>query len=223
MSFLDLNNEEEQQQRNYGPVPSGSLVLCRITIEKPQYSDQGNSFISRSQHGMLGLWAKIEVVAGTYAGVYWYDNIWLPISQQKVPLNDGQQTACRMGGARIKAVVEACRGISPKDDSAKAKRDRNIEILDLNGMEFPARLGISNKPGKSKDGRMFWNNIVGAVITPDKSEYKEIRNGGERITDGPVVGKESANQTQTQPSQNGYDDPGYDAPPASAYDDSVPF
>ena len=222
MSFLDLNNEEEQQERNYGPVPAGSRVLCRITLEKPQYCAPDDPYISRSQKGLLGLWAKIEVVTGTYAGVYWYDNIWLPVGRQKISLADNQKVACRMGGARIKAIVEANRGISPKDDSPKANRARQVDTLDLNGMEFPARLGINKESYTGKDGKTYWSNTIGAILLPDKAEYQTIRNGGEIITDGPVVGKETAGQQgQAQGSGDFY---GQEMPPTEAYElDSVPF
>lgn len=38
--MIDLSQEQEQKSA-YGPVPSGSRVLVRLTIEKPRYASPG--------------------------------------------------------------------------------------------------------------------------------------------------------------------------------------
>lgn len=219
--MIDFNNEQEQRQRNYGPVPAGSMVLCKIRIEKPNRPAGDDPYISMAKSGLRGLWVKVEVVSGEYAEVFWYENMWLPAAHQKCTLDEGQTKACNMWGARMRAILEASNGFMPKDDSPKAKRARDISSwFDFNERVFPVRVGIAKEPYVKGD-KVYWNNAIAAIITPDKKEYRQIMDGGEIITDGPVTGDGSK-----RPVQNGSgfpDDPGYEQPPASAYESDVPF
>ena len=218
--MLDFNNEEHQKDRNYGPVPSGSKVLCTLTVESPKYAANDNEYVSVTKGGLRGLWVKITVVSGTYEGVSWYETLWLPRGMQKITLTEGQATACNMAGSKIRAIIEAHRRVDPHDTSPQASRKRNIsDWLDLSTMEFPARLGIDKEPYE-KDGKTYWNNTLGKVITPDQKEYAELMNGGEIITDGPITG-EGNGKAKPQPN-NTYDDSSFDSPPLEAYD-TVPF
>lgn len=187
---IDFNNEEEQRQSVNGPVPGGSKVMVRISIEKPKHPSREHEFVSEAKGGLLGLWCKFEVCAGEYEGVKFYDNLWLPKGQQRITLTEGQTKACNMSGAKIRAIIEAARGISPKDASPAASRKRNIsDWLDLSGMEFPALLGISTESYQGKDGKEYWGNNIMRVITPDREDYSPVVNGNEYICEnGPVIG-----------------------------------
>lgn len=232
--MLDFNHEEEQRTRNYGPVPGGSIVFIKLIIEKPKYSAPTHQFVSISRNGMLGLWCKFEVTEGTYAGCHWYDNLWLPKGSQNITLHDGQTTACNMSGARMRAIIEASRGVSAKDDSPQASRKRQIsDWLDLSGMEFPARVGISKEPYE-KDGKTYWSNCILMVITPDKKEYPEVRRLGEIINEnGPTTyseqgsgngnGRTGGSGKGNARSAGAADDPGYEQPPIGAYGSDIPF
>lgn len=225
--MLDFNNEQEQQIRNYGPVPAGSTVLVRLEMLKPQYADRDHAYVSRSKNGLLGLYAQYTVAAGTYEGCQWRENIWLPRRNQKISLSDGQATACNMGGARIRAIIEAHRGVAPRDESPKAQRARQIDDwLDLNGMEFPAVVGIDKHPYTGKYGREYWSNTLSRIVGADKETFSVVKNGGEILTDGPVVGENSGG---TSPGATHADpdawrnnmEPGF--PSESSLSDDVPF
>lgn len=184
---IDFNNEEEQKERSNGTIPPGSKVLVVLSIEKPTYAHDLHDYVSVSKQGLLGLWVKYTVIAGTYEGSKWHENIWLQEGQQEINLNDGQRTACRIGGARIRAIIEASRGIMPEDKSPKAARARVIgDWLDLNGMRFPVKVGISKEAVKSKSGQLFWPNVTLAVLTPDKEDYTGIMEGGEVISSSEI-------------------------------------
>lgn len=216
--MLDFNNEQEQQTRNYGPVPAGSKVLVRLTIRQPKYPAAGLEMVARSQKGLLHLDAGYEVIAGTYEGVKWFEMLWLPTGHQREVLTDGQATACIIAGRKMRAMIEASKGIMPKDDSDRAKRGRTVgSWLDFNGLEFPIVTAIDDRPYE-KNGKRYWNNIISSILTPDNKDYDFIKNGGEIISDGPVAGETKSNR---QTSSNS--DPGYETPPAYAYDDGVPF
>lgn len=218
--MLDLNMESEQKNRNYGPVPAGSKVMVRISVETPKYGLQDTPWVAQAKSGLLGLWCKFTVVGGLYDGVEWYDNLWLPAGYQNIRLNEGQTTTCNRSGAQIRAIIEAHRGINPKATDDRSIRGRQLaEWTDMQDMEFPAKLGISKEPYE-KDGKKYWNNYITSIITPDKEEYMQIKSGKEFITDGPVTGEAEKGKNQTPPEANTYGQP-FPAGP-SEYDD-VPF
>lgn len=223
MAMLDFNNEAEQKNTNYGPVPAGSKVIVSITIETPKYAVEGEPLVSQAKSGLRGLWCKFTVVGGAYDDVSWYENLWLPAVYQVIRLEERQQKACNRSGALIRAIIEAHRGIKPKDTDPRAASARCInDWADLSGMEFPAKLGISNDSYTGKDGKEYWNNYVTSIITPDKDEYRAIKSGQEFITDGPVTGTGTQKaQTHTVPPED--DNYGQPFPAGPSEYDTVPF
>lgn len=186
--MIDLNNEEEQRERNYGPVPAGSRVLLRLSVLKPMYPSRDDEMLAETKNGLLQLACKLEVAAGSYEGCSWLENITLPAGSQSSRLTDGQRTACRIGGALLRAIVESARKIDPKATDPRSCRGRNVNNwLDFDGMEFPAKVKLYDEP-RVKDGREYWNNRIGSVLPCTDKEYVEISRGGEIITDGPTRG-----------------------------------
>lgn len=192
--MIDLNHEEEQRERNYGPVPAGSRVLLRLSVLKPMYPSREDEMLAKTRNGLLQLACKLEVAAGSYEGCSWLENITLPESSQTVSLTDSQRTASRIGGALLRAIVESARRIDPKATDTCSCRGRSVNSwLDFDGMEFPAKVKIHKEPHVSKkDGREYWNNRIAAVLACTSKEYADISRGGEIITDGAVRGEGGA-------------------------------
>lgn len=221
--MFDFNQEDAQKEFANGPVPAGSKVLLRLTVEKPQYESKPGSFVSLAKSGMLALWCKLEVIQGTYEGVSWYENFWLPEGQQRASMTDGQRKACRIAGAKLRAIVEAHRRIDPNDKTAQANSARRVHaVLDFSGMTFPAKLGIE-KEGREHNGKVYWNNMLSTVITPDKPDYKTIMQGGEIITDGPVQGSGGVKNQQSNATAGGYEDLGPAFPSEAPNYNDIPF
>jgi hypothetical protein len=222
--MIDLYDEESQREWKSGPVPAGSKVLLKIVLVKPKYAAWNNEFIAVTKSGFRQLWVKLEVAAGEYEGVFWHENISLPEGEQDISLSDGQRTACRIGGACIKAIVQAARGISPTDKNDSARRQMNLaDWRDLNGMEFPARVGIDDTPYTNKDGLECWSNRLGTVITPNKAEYDELMNGGEIITDGPVTENGTSRRSNGNSNDGSDGIPDRGDPPTDSYMNDIPF
>ena len=220
--MLDFNNEEQQRVRAYGPVPAGSRVLLRMELMKPQFADTDHAYVQLALSGLRGLWVEFTVLSGTYEGVKWRENVWLPKGMQNVSLSEGQAKGCNMWGARLKAILESASGISPKDDSPKASRARQTQDwLDFHGVEFPAAVGISNKPYTGKDGNTYWNNALSRIVTADDKDYRALMDGAEIITDGPVVGKGDTAQRSEPEASTGDVPPWGDIPPPD--DSDIPF
>lgn len=219
--MLDFNNEQAQQIRAQGPIPAGSSVLVHLHIRKPKYEVQGMDFVAQAKSGMLYLDAEYEVIAGQYAGFKLWENLFLPRGHQQANLSQGQEQACSIAGAKMRAMLEAAKGVDPKDESPQAARKRQISSwLDFSGLEFPIVVGIAKEQNEGKDGKMYWNNSISRIVTPNMPQYEEVRHGGEIITNGPITG--DGGKRGSRHSNNG-GDPGYDQPPASAYDSDVPF
>lgn len=224
--MFDLNAEQEQQLRPSGPIPVGSSVLVKLSLRTPRIPEGNMDGVGVTKSsGLLYLDAEYEVQHGTYQGLKIWEFLFLPVGQQTVSLTEGQNQACRIAGAKMKAMLNAAHNIMPKDDSPSAKRKRQFSSwLEFDGLVFPVSVGIKNEPSEGKDGRTYWNNTISRVITPDAKEYDSIMHGGEHITDGPTSGTGRKTGTKENAAhRDGYSsDPGFEAPPADAYDD-VPF
>ena len=233
MSF-SFNEAEEQREFVAGPVPAGSTVLLKMKLQKarPEYAAKPDSFVSRTQSGMLQMNVKFTVQAGTYNGYHWFENMSLPVGMQRgVELKEGQKRACNISYSKMRAILESVRGIDPKEKSPRASKARSIDdMMEFDGMVFPARLGIRKTPriGTDRNGnqREYWDNQLGFVLPVTHADYALIKNGGEVITDGPTKG-------ESQPAQDHHYDngdynaapqapvPGWDEPPMD--DGDMPF
>lgn len=227
--FFDFNDEEEQRDVRRGPVPAGSRVLVKMELVMPEYADDNDRYVAVAKSGLKQLRAKMTVATGTYEGVWWMENITLPARMQSIQLDERKAISCRIGGAMLRAIVEANRRIDPKDKGFEASRKRQINgWFDIDGATFPARLIIDNQPYE-KNGNTFWNNRVGRVLPCTDPEYAEIMAGKEFITDGAVtvdVVKRNASTAEAFPDRAepkwGFPASGTGNPFAGAADD-VPF
>jgi hypothetical protein len=220
--MLDFSNEDEQREfNNNGPVPAGSIVMVEMEVLQPaeERRARDNPFISVAQSGLRQIYCKFTVANGTYSGVNFRQNITLPLGAQTVLLSSGQEKACRIGGATLKAICLAAR-----------KPPQAQDVTSLTGLRFPVRVKINQRPSKGNGDRIYWNNEIGIVITPEKEAYATVYNGGEIIVaDGPTTGSDDVGEQQRKSNNgNGITDPDYDAPPADGYGycggvDDVPF
>lgn len=121
--MIDLSQEQEQKSA-YGPVPSGSRVLVRLTIEKPKYASQDDELVAMAKTGLLQLFCRLEVAAGSYEGVAWYENITLPSRAQNIRLTEGQQKACGSGGLAEAAQAVRQMGHGNDENVPRMRRGR---------------------------------------------------------------------------------------------------
>jgi hypothetical protein len=239
MAF-DFNAAEEQKTFAAGPVPVGSIVMLKLEIQRPNeaYAAKPGSYVQKTKSGLYSLNCQFTVQHGTYAGYHWFENFLMPEGVQQARLTDGQLTACRISYSRMRAIIEAHRRIDPKDQSQRARAARNLaDWMDLNGMQFPCRLGLKKEPREytRKDGSkgLAWDNTVSFILPCTDKRFAEVVNGGEIITDGATQGDAPASISNDAFGNggNGYGNgnsnvnsmgqevPGWDVPPT----DDVPF
>lgn len=215
---IDFNGEEQQKSGASGPIPEDSVVKVRLHLRQPKPEARaGNHPLvlrTKGSNGgapMFGLDAECEVLSGTFAGLRFWENIWLPMGMQQ-GLNDRQATAVQIAGRKLRGITEAVRNVQPDDTSPRAAQARRLnDWAELNGMEFGVVVGI--KPPKAGD--KYVNNNIKRIVTPDHKDYAMVMAGGERITDKPIPAIPGGG--------GGYSDPGYDMPPTSAYGGDSPF
>ena len=213
--MLDFSEAEDQREFVAGPVPSGSVVMVEMEVLQPADSRKAhdNPYISVAQSGLRQIYCQFTVTHGSYRGVSFRQNITLPLAAQQQTLNQKQITACHIGASQLKAICLAAR-----------KPTKIKDVTSLTGLRFPVKVKINPRPSESKDGRVFWNNEISLIITPDKENYGAVYNGGEIITNGAVTGDETAVAVRhSQPQQQG-GIWGNAAPSESQQDDDlVPF
>lgn len=213
--MLDFSNADEQREfGDNGPVPSGSIVMVEMEVLQPKAERQAqeNPYISVAQSGLRQIYCQFTVAHGTYQGVSFRQNITLPLGAQKVSLSPNQEKSCNIGNSTLKAICLAAR-----------KPPKVNDVTSLTGLRFPVRVKINPRPTEMKDGRIFWNNEIGLVITPDKENYATVYNGEEIITDGPTsgnTGNYAGNRNHGDPDGNSFS---YENTPIPTETDLVPF
>ncbi len=174
--MIDFNKAEEQKEFN-GPIPAGSIVKLKMHIESP---DKGmvsdidpNLQVSKTNSKNHYLKTKMVVQSGTFEGCSFFSNFVLT----------GSEKASKISMSKLRAILEAARGIMPDDFSPIAEEARRIAgFKDLDSFEFPAKIGIDT-PEK---GDLYINNNLKTIITPDKEAYQTVMAGGEIISESPI-------------------------------------
>lgn len=182
--MIDLNNAEEQREGTGGgkAVPPDSIVLVQMHIRQPVTGKEGSDpLLTRAHSSLEYLNCEFVVAQGSYQGAKFWNNL-----NVQGASTAGQKTAVDISMRTIRAMVEASRGVNPRDASPQASQQRVLQSWDeLNGLYFPAMLDCEiSEP--NKDGKRFVNNKLKRVVTPDRQEYAIICDGGEIITDRPL-------------------------------------
>jgi hypothetical protein len=157
---MDFNDANEQ--RNFDVMPAGTIVIVDMAIAD---GDDG-AYLRRSKDGTSqGLKCELTIVEpAPYAKRKVWE--WLTVSGT----TEGHAQAKEISRAKIRAMLESVRGVTPDDQSDKAKQARCIEDYgDLDGIRFVAKLGIE----PARNGYQAKNTIA-EVITPDRTEWRAV-------------------------------------------------
>jgi hypothetical protein len=175
---IDFNQSDEQRE-SLGAIPAGSMVKVRMTIRQPEAgfvgSDPMLKLSKKADCEMLD--CEFEVIAGQFATRKIWNNYIVGGASA------GHAKAAQISMRTMRAIVEAMRGISPKDASPAATKARVItQWGDLQGAEFGAVVGID----QPKPGDRYVNNTIKRIVTADDEQYGHIMAGGEILTDAPI-------------------------------------
>ena len=183
---LDLN-QASSEQTIFGPgaIPPGSCVVVRLHIRYPQETGkiQGElPEITVTGKGTHQLQCLLEVVTGQYAGRKIYHNFTV-----KKGTEEGQIRAYNMSMTQLRLIVEFARGIDENDNSPQANAARQIELAELEGVEFVVMVDCEKSKEKTSDGANYYvNNKIKKIITQKDPELEDCLKFGEIISDKPV-------------------------------------
>lgn len=157
--MLDFNDADSQRSTDL--IPDGTLVTVHMTVRPGNAGQDG--WLKRSKSGESeALDCEFVVLEGPYAK----RKFWTLMTMNGT--TEGQQKAAEISRARLRAILEAVRGIKPSDESPQATEARRISSLgDFDGMRFMCKVRIEKGGEGYKD-----RNAIGDVITPDRQAWQ---------------------------------------------------
>jgi hypothetical protein len=160
MGAFDFNTAKEQS--DYETVPAGTIAVIQMNIRAGDVGEGG--ILSRSKSGEAeGLDAVFTVVEGKYAKRKFF--AFMVVSGT----SEGHATAGQITHSKLRAILESARGIKPTDVSEAAKKARNANYADFDGIRFIAKIGIEKGTNGYRD-----KNVLEKVITPEMKEWHSI-------------------------------------------------
>lgn len=180
---IDLNTAGEQQTGSSLVIPPHSKVQVQLSIIYPEAGRAGASApeLTRAHSGLEYLATKLTVTRGTFAGKVIYQNFNLANAQ-----TTGQQKAVDISIRSIRAMVEASRGIRPKDNSPTATQARKLQRWsELDGLTCFVVVDCEQSQPSHK-GKVYINNRLYSVVTIDDPCYQQLTQQGEMISNDPI-------------------------------------
>lgn len=181
---IDLNKAGEQQTGSSLIIPPKSKVQVQLSIIYPDAGRAGSSApeLTRAYSGLEYLATKLTVTRGTFAGKVIYQNFNLANAQ-----TTGQQKAVDISIRSIRAMVEASRGIKPKDNSPTATQARKLQRWsELDGLTCFIVVDCEQSQPARNSGKVYINNRLHSVVTIDDPCYQQLVQQGEIISQEPV-------------------------------------
>ena len=158
---LNLNNAEAQVE--FGElIPDNTIAPVQMNIRPGNAGEDGWATQAKTSSALY-LSAEFTVTEGPFAKRKFWTNFTIDGD------TEGHERAVKITMSRLRAIVESARGINPGDESEAARRAREIDVSDFDGIRFLAKIGIE----KGKDGNAD-RNALKAAITPDSKDYRRI-------------------------------------------------
>jgi len=158
--MFDFNTADEQ--RDFDVIPDKTIAVVQVNIRPGDAGEDG--LLKRSKSGEAeGLDAVFTVVEGPHAKRKFFAFMVLS------GVTDGHAQAADITKSRLRAILESARGVKPTDVSEAAKKARQAEYSDFDGIRFIARIGVE----PAKDGYKA-KNVLASVVTPDQKEWHAV-------------------------------------------------
>jgi hypothetical protein len=156
-------------QREIELIPHGTVATLSLKIRAGGAGEGG--LLKRSAKGdceMLDL--EFAVVDGPYVRRKFWEYLIL------AGTTDGHAKAAKVSRGTLRAIIESAKGIKPEDVSPQARQARTVELKDIDGMTFVAKIGVEKgKPRNDGSGENYADkNILAAVVTPDKKDWHPV-------------------------------------------------
>jgi len=163
-------------------IPRDTVATLVLHIRPGGVGEDG--LLTRTSKGDAEmLVGEFTLADGTHKGRKVFENLLLEGT------TDGHAEAAKISRSKLRAILDSALGLKPNDVSPQARAARTVSLKQFEGMTFTGKIGIE-KGGPKKDnaGNLTgenWpdKNILAAVITPDKKDWKPVEqpppfNGG---------------------------------------------
>jgi hypothetical protein len=157
------------EQRGIELIPDGTVATLQLTI-RPGGAGEGG-LLKRSKDGaceMLDL--EFVVVDGPQVKRKLWEHMVISGT------TDGHGKAAEISRGRLRAIIESARGIKPSDLGAEARKARTVELGDLDGLRFIAKIGVEKgRPKNDGTGENYPDrNTIAMVVTPDRGDWRAV-------------------------------------------------
>ena len=165
--MLNFNEAEEQYSgsgpTDFSPIPEGTVVDVLLTI-RPGGAGDGGLLKQSQRSDAQYLDCELTVTNGEYAK----RKIWTNLTVMGGSLDDnGKSKAGNISMRTIRAMLESCYNIEPRDMSDAAKAVRVLSSYgDLNNLVFKTSVGTEEYNEKV-------SNKIDRIIVPGMPEYKQ--------------------------------------------------
>jgi hypothetical protein len=164
-------------------IPRDTIATLVLHIRSGGVGEDG--MLTRTSKGDAEmLVCEFTLADGAYKGRKVFENLLLEGT------TDGHAEAAKISRSKLRAILDSALGLKPDDISPQARAARTVSLKRFEGMTFPGKVGVEKGgPKKDKTTGEFtgenWpdKNVLAAVITPDKKDWKPVEqpppfNGG---------------------------------------------
>jgi hypothetical protein len=152
-------------------IPHGTVATLVLHIRSGGVGEDG--MLTRTKAGDAEmLVCELTLADGTHKGRKVFEHLLLEGTTA------GQAQAVEISRSKLRAILDSALGLKPDDISPQARAARTVSLKQFEGMTFMGKIGVE-KGGPKKDsaGKLTgenWDdkNILAAVITPDKKEWR---------------------------------------------------
>lgn len=151
----------------YTPIPAGTTVKVGFKVNAGHFGEGDQEWLTSSKSSpVIMLSGEFIILEGKYKKRKVFVNFGVDYEEKNIP--DGTEKWINGCHATLRAIIEAVKGISSKDVTPEAMRERDVDWAFFNGTEFFCRLGISQDKTQ---------NTVQTIITPDMPEHAKCVSG----------------------------------------------
>jgi len=178
--------------QEFSLIPAGTIARAVIIvkmgdIEIPEF---GSGQWFKQSQSSKAKWMELEftVLGGEFDRRKFWDRIFVDGDKMG---QSGMPQAKEIGLSTLRQIIESANGIDPTDMSEAAQQRRNISgIMDLNGMEICAKIGIKRGTNGYSD-----SNKLTAAMTPNQTGY--IGAGQAQVQQTPAAGQPAQQQASS--------------------------
>lgn len=178
--------------QEFSLIPGGTIARAVIVvkmgdIEIPEFG--AGQWFKQSQSSKAK-WMELEftVLGGEFDRRKFWDRIFVDGDKMG---QSGMPQAKEIGLSTLRQIIESANGLDPTDMSEAAQQRRNISgIMDLNGMEICAKIGIKRGTNGYSD-----SNKLTAAMTPNQTGY--IGAGQAQVQQTPAAGQPATQQASS--------------------------